>query len=154
MASKTIIAASVCIIGGLAYMNYQKTLPRGVRNNNPVNIEYNAVNDWEGQRGSDGRFVIFTNPAFGFRAGARVLRSYHRQGYRTLSQMINRFAPSHENDTSNYVINVSKWTDIDANEMVDVTTSEQLAVLLHAMSRMEVGSYYALDMARKGVEMA
>ncbi|WP_299695638.1 virion protein [uncultured Vibrio sp.] len=135
-------------------MNYQKTLPRGVRNNNPVNIEYNAVNDWEGQRGSDGRFVIFTNPAFGFRAGARVLRSYHRQGYRTLSQMINRFAPSHENDTSNYVINVSKWTDIDANEMVDVTTSEQLAVLLHAMSRMEVGSYYALDMARKGVEMA
>ncbi|MEZ8704138.1 virion protein [Vibrio cyclitrophicus] len=154
MASKTIIAAGVCIIGGLAYMTYKQTLPRGVRNNNPVNIEYNAANKWEGQRGSDGRFVIFSNPAYGFRAGARVLRSYHRQGYRTLSQMINRFAPSHENDTSNYVRNVSKWADIGENQMVDVTSAEQLAVLLHAMSRMEVGSFYTLKMARKGVEMA
>ena len=154
MASKTIIAASVCIIGGLAYMTYKHGLPRGVRNNNPVNIEFSPANNWEGQRGSDGRFVIFSNPAYGFRAGARVLRSYHRQGYRTLSQMINRFAPSHENDTSNYVRNVSKWSGIGENQTVDVTNSEQLATLLHSMSRMEVGPFYTLKMARKGVEMA
>ncbi|NAW66147.1 virion protein [Photobacterium halotolerans] len=135
-------------------MSYKATLPRGVRNNNPVNIEYNQANDWEGQKGSDGRFVIFSNPAYGFRAGARVLRSYYRQGYRTLSQMINRFAPSHENNTSAYVNNVSKWTGIGVNDAVDVTDANQLANLLHAMARMEVGQYYSLNMAQKGVAMA
>ncbi|EFP97433.1 hypothetical protein [Vibrio caribbeanicus] len=135
-------------------MTSKKDLPRGVRNNNPTNIEFSPANDWKGQRGSDGRFVIFNNPAHGFRAGAKVLRSYHRQGFVTLSQMINRFAPSHENDTSGYVRNVSKWSGIGENQVVDVTDSAQLATVLHSMSRMEVGPYYTLKMARKGVEMA
>ena len=52
MASKTIIAASVCIIGGLAYMTYRKTLPRGVRNNNPLNIRESKGDrtQWNGEQ--------------------------------------------------------------------------------------------------------
>nr|WP_257214420.1 virion protein [Vibrio coralliilyticus] len=158
MASKTIIAASVVLIGGLAYMTYRKSLPRGVRNNNPLNIREseNDRTQWNGESplDLDKSFEEFTHPVYGFRAGARVLRSYYRQGYKTLSQMIHRFAPPNENDTSLYVKHVSQWTGIGENQIVDVTDQEQLAKLLHAMSRKEVGNYYGINMAREGVAMA
>lgn len=158
MASKTIIAASVCIIGGLAYMTYRKTLPRGVRNNNPLNIRESKGDStqWKGEAllDTDKAFEEFKNPAFGFRAGARVLRSYARQGFQTLSEMINRFAPDHENDTNHYINFVSEQTGIAPNQRVNVDNNDELAKLLHAMSRMEVGSYYDLKMAQKGVALA
>lgn len=158
MASKTIIAASVCIIGGLAYMTYRKTLPRGVRNNNPLNIRESKGDrtQWDGEHllDLDKSFEEFKHPTYGFRAGARILRSYSRQGFRTLSEMINRFAPSIENDTELYIKHVSEWTGISPNQVVDVNNNEQLAKLLHAMSRKEVGNYYGLSMAREGVAMA
>lgn len=155
MANKTIIAVCVCLIGGAAYMTYKATLPLGVRQNNPMNIEYNKRNDWDGQLSNSGeRFARFKNPAFGFRAGAKVLRSYARQGFTTLSEMINRFAPSHENDTNTYVQNVSDWTGIGIHQRVDVNNDAELASVIHAMSRMEVGQYYDLNMAKKGVAMA
>ncbi len=155
MASKTIIAASICLIGGLSYMTYKATLPLGVKNNNPLNIEYSPRNDWDGQLSNNGeRFARFKHPAYGFRAAAKVLRSYSRQGFGTLAQMINRFAPGHENDTGLYIANVSEWTGIASNQVVDVNNDAELAAVIHAMSRMEVGQYYGLKMARKGVAMA
>ena len=155
MANKTIIAVCVCLVGGAAYMTYKATLPLGVRNNNPLNIEYNKRNDWDGQLSNSGeRFARFKNPAYGFRAAAKVLRSYARQGFTTLEEMINRFAPNHENDTSLYTKNVSDWTGIGINQRVDVNDDAELASVIHAMSRMEVGQYYGLTMAQKGVSMA
>ncbi|WP_099608357.1 virion protein [Vibrio coralliilyticus] len=139
-------------------MTYRKSLPRGVRNNNPLNIREseNDRTQWNGESplDLDKSFEEFTHPVYGFRAGARVLRSYYRQGYKTLSQMIHRFAPPNENDTSLYVKHVSQWTGIGENQIVDVTDQEQLAKLLHAMSRKEVGNYYGINMAREGVAMA
>lgn len=136
-------------------MTYKATLPLGVRNNNPLNIEYSPRNDWDGQLSNSGeRFARFKNPAYGFRAAAKVLRSYARQGFTTLDEMINRFAPSHENDTNLYTKNVSDWTGIGINQRVDVNDDEELASVIHAMSRMEVGQYYGLTMAKKGVAMA
>ncbi len=145
-------------VGGLIYMAYKQTLPRGVRNNNPLNIRESKgdTTQWQGESllDTDKSFEEFTNPAYGFRAGARVLRSYERQGFSTLKEMINRFAPSHENDTDNYTKFVSKETGIAPNQRVDVNDNDQLAKLLHTMSRMEVGNYYSLKMAQKGVSLA
>ncbi|MFT5879563.1 MAG: hypothetical protein ACI86X_000667 [Moritella sp.] len=154
MAYKTAIIA-VLALGGASYMTYKATLPLGVKNNNPLNIEYSPRNDWDGQLSNKGeRFARFKHPAYGFRAAAKVLRSYSRQGYSTLAQMINRFAPGHENDTGLYISNVSDWTGIASNQVVDVNDDAELAAVIHAMSRMEVGQYYGLKMARKGVSMA
>lgn len=154
MAYKTYIVASISLVGAV-YMTYKATLPLGVKNNNPCNIEYNKRNDWDGQLNNNGeRFAKFKNPAFGFRATAKILRSYARQGYTTLEQMINRFAPSHENNTNLYAKNVSDWTGIAQNQVVNVNNNDELARVIHAMSRMEVGQYYGLTMARKGVDMA
>ncbi|KHT64553.1 hypothetical protein RJ45_05825, partial [Photobacterium gaetbulicola] len=43
-------------------------MPRGIRNHNPLNIEYSKHNNWRGQVSSDGRFVIFEDDKWGFRA--------------------------------------------------------------------------------------
>ncbi|SJN60085.1 hypothetical protein VR7878_03989 [Vibrio ruber DSM 16370] len=141
--------------GGLTYMLYRATLPRGVRNNNPLNIR-DSSNNWEGKSAlnRDKEFEEFKHPVYGFRAGARIFRSYSRQGYKTLSQMIYRFAPDNENDTALYVQQVSQWTGIAPNQTIDVNDNDQLAHLLYAMSRKEVGNYYGLSMAQQGVAMA
>jgi len=139
-------------------MTYRATLPRGVRNNNPLNIRESEgdTTNWQGEHALnlDKAFEEFKHPVYGFRAGARILKSYSRQGFKTLSQIIHRFAPSHENDTELYIKQVCKWTGIEANQIVNVNDSDQLAKLLHAMSRKEVGNYYGLSMAREGVAMA
>ncbi len=139
-------------------MAYRQSLPRGVRINNPLNIRESEGDTtlWTGESAfdSDKSFEEFTHPVYGFRAGARILRSYQRKGYTTLSQMINRFAPSKENNTALYIQQVSDWTGIGPDEQVNVYDNEELAKLLHAMSRKEVGNYYGLEMAREGVAMA
>ncbi|MBN5203088.1 hypothetical protein JY494_26615, partial [Serratia marcescens] len=66
---------------------------RGLRNNNPGNIEASDKNPWEGQTGSDGRFAKFETPEHGIRALGKNLLSYQRQGYDTVSEIVNRWAP-------------------------------------------------------------
>ena len=43
--------------------------PKGIRNNNPMNLEFRTSIQWRGQLGSDGRFVVFDTPLNGLRAG-------------------------------------------------------------------------------------
>lgn len=85
------------------------TPARGIRNNNPLNIEYNAANQWNGQTGTDGRFATFDTPHNGIRAGARLMRNYDRKyGLNTVRGIVSRWAPPNENDTTAYVSSVAK----------------------------------------------
>ncbi|WP_120513127.1 virion protein [Photobacterium salinisoli] len=129
-------------------------VPRGIRNNNPLNIEYNKANDWKGQTGSDGRFAIFSNPAYGFRAGARVLRSYQRRGIVRLNDIISTFAPANENNTALYIEHVSQWTGFAPDSLIDVYDVNQVTRLLRAMARKEVGHQYTDAEVREGVMLA
>jgi len=92
-------------------MNYKKT--RGWRNNNPLNIRRGER--WIGlaSQPKDTEFCTFLTMPFGYRAGAKVLKSY----YRVLSQsgkpftvenIIRRWAPENENPTSSYVKRVTR----------------------------------------------
>ncbi len=130
------------------------SLPRGVRNNNPLNIR--VGNDWQGEAlvSRDDAFETFKNAEYGFRAGAKILRSYNRQGISTISGIISRFAPTNENNTQHYINSVCGWTGFSSNQTIDVYNQEQVATLLHAMSIMEVGRYYDIETARAGVAMA
>ncbi len=54
---------------------------RGIRNNNPGNIDYNPRNDWQGQLGYEQgvtkpRFARFDSPENGIRALAKLLINY------------------------------------------------------------------------------
>lgn len=132
--------------------------PRGVRANNPLNIEINDKNNWRGKVSPsiDVRFETFQAPEYGFRAGAILLRDTYqgRYGLETISELINRFAPSHENDSDNYAQFVAKQLGVSPNQPIDLRSDATLARLIHAMSIMEVGHYYSLEQVLQGVQMS
>jgi len=104
-----------------------------VRNNNPLNFRESKGDrtQWDGEHllDLDKNFEEFKHPVYGFRTGAGVLRSYSRQGFQTLSEIINCFAPPVENNTELYNKHVSEWTGIGRNQVVDLNNNEQLAQL-------------------------
>lgn len=82
-------------------------LPRGIRNNNPLNIRKGAR--WRGLRdfSTDKEFCEFQTMAFGFRAAFRTLITYYtKHDCKTLIDIIIRWAPHQENDTVAYINNV------------------------------------------------
>ncbi|MCA1778753.1 MAG: structural protein P5 [Xanthomonadaceae bacterium] len=115
---------STLIIGALgvalaAWGAYRMTkLPRGIRNNNPGNIEANAIR-WNGQTGDDGRFVTFDRMESGVRALTILISNYYyRHGLTTIRGMISRYAPSIENDTESYVNHVAHKAGLNPDEHI------------------------------------
>ena len=110
--------------------------PRGIRNNNPLNIE-DTGESWLGKVGNDGRFMVFETAGHGLRAGARILRTYrHKYGIKTIKDILNRFAPPSENNTQNYINFVSDKTGLPEDK--DLTDNDYPAVLA-AMVNLENG---------------
>lgn len=66
---------------------------RGIRNNNPGNLEASQDFQCQGQTGNDERFATFTSPEHGIRALGVNLLSYQRRGLNTISKIISRWAP-------------------------------------------------------------
>lgn len=113
---------------------------RGIRNNNPGNIEYNAATNWQGQLGSDGRFVKFDTMENGVRALARVLMTYRdRYGLNTVRKIITRYAPSHENDTGAYVRSVARFMGVTEDQVIDTRMASRMFPLIRGIIRHEVG---------------
>ena len=71
--------------------------------NNPLNIRYSEKNQWLGQTGERNGFCVFSEEKYGWRAGFVLLKNYYKKGFRTVSQIVHRFAPASENPTSSYV---------------------------------------------------
>lgn len=75
---------------------------RSWRNNNPGNIEYGDFARRYGAIGTDGRFAIFPDEATGQRARAALIFNGDKYRNLTLTQAIERYAPSSENHTTAY----------------------------------------------------
>lgn len=71
--------------------------------NNPLNIRYSEKNEWLGQTGERNGFCVFSEEKYGWRAAFVLLKNYYKKGFRTVSQIVHRFAPASENPTSSYV---------------------------------------------------
>lgn len=133
-----------------------RTLPRGVRNNNPGNIDYSKANQWQGQVGIETgvdkpRFAKFDMPENGIRAIAKLLINYHGKGYTTVRAMINRWAPPVENDTGAYVNSVAAKLGIDADQPLTIS-AYMLEVMTAAIIQHENGyAPYSIDVIRRGV---
>jgi len=129
--------------------------PRGFRNNNPGNIRSNTIK-WKGAVGNDGQFVKFATPEDGFRAMARILRTYNAK-YKadTVSEIINRWSPPSENPTTNYIDFVAKKLGKKPDDKIDIGNNQELAKLIRAMIEFENGkSKFPYDDATvlRGVE--
>lgn len=118
--------------------------PRGVRNNNPGNIDFNPRNDWVGQLGlelgvSKPRFARFDSPENGIRALGKLLLNYRgkdglpgvgKPGIDTPLELINRWAPSNENDTQAYATAIAKRLGVGVKTSIDVAKPKTLRELV------------------------
>lgn len=123
-------------------MEKQKT-PRGIRNNNPLNIR--KGNDWQGERHpqTDHAFEEFESMEMGLRAGFKVLQSYVKRRIDTPAKIIARWAPANENNTQAYLDYVCKRARLNPNDKLNFVVSgiekNKLCCLVWAMCEMECG---------------
>ena len=94
---------------------------RGIENNNPGNIRLSKEKFvGEIQPSRDPEFKQFRSMAYGYRALMRVLKTYyHKHGLRTIRGIVNRWAPTSENPTGNYISAVVRDTGKGADEPLE-----------------------------------
>jgi hypothetical protein len=130
------------------------TGPRGIRNNNPGNINFG---DWARSHGATGveagkggRFATFGNAQAGLDALADLLRSYMARGVDTVASIIAKYAPAGENNTAAYVASVAARLGVDANAHLDPRNLQQMAGLIDSIVRVENGKNpYAPEMLQR-----
>ena len=133
----------------------QQKIPRGIRNNNPLNIR--VGNNWRGEvsQPTDHTFEQFTEMKWGVRAAFIVLRNYIvRHGLNTIRKIIARWAPASENDTQAYIDTVAKRSNIAPDEVIRWDNTCQMMALLLAMSYVENGQEIPLDAVVDGWTLA
>ncbi|MFZ4823640.1 structural protein [Pseudomonas putida] len=134
---------------------------RGVRNNNPGNIDYSPANKWNGQLGLEEgvakpRFARFDTPENGIRALGKLLQTYQRvYGLNTVAKIINRWAPSSENDTAAYVRSVEQRIGSAPGAKIQLTDPATLkgfvvAIIIHE----NAGNPYTDAVISEGVRRA
>lgn len=128
---------------------------RGVRNNNPGNIEAGS-NSWDGQAGSDGRFAKFVTPEHGIRALGKNLLSYQRQGYDTVSEIVNRWAPAKDgNNTEAYIAALCKQLSVNPDDQLNMSDINTLRQLCAGIIKHENGKQpYSNEQLNTGVSAA
>lgn len=116
-------------------------LPRGLRNNNPGNIEDGPLaKSLPGYAGSDGRFAKFDTPDNGLNAMDALLTSYGRRGLKTVGDVVGRWAPaSDNNDVGAYARFVSP--NGDPNAPVDLSDPAQRKQIVGRMAMYENGMH-------------
>ena len=116
--------------------------PRGIRTNNPGNIRHGA--NWHGLNPDGGKidpaFCVFTDSIYGIRALAKVLVNYKKiHGLNTVRQIISRYAPPNENQTTAYIQSVAKQLGVYPDTIIDIEERGVLTVFIKAVIRMENG---------------
>lgn len=119
--------------------------PRGLRNNNPLNIRISGI-AWRGKRplseNTDGSFEQFDTLTNGIRAALINIRTYIRKyKINTPQTIIQRWAPASDgNDTEAYVAKVCKLTGYAPGEVISGYNQYQLCRLAWAMACVECGT--------------
>lgn len=129
--------------------------PRGIRNNNPGNIEKGVGFDGEVE-GNDPRFATFKAPEDGIRGLAVNLLTYQRRhGLDTVQGIIGRWAPDSENETGAYVQQVSRVVGVQPDDRLDLSNPTVLARLTAAIIQHENGMQpYTTAQMEEGIDAA
>jgi hypothetical protein len=141
---------------------------RGVRNNNPGNIDYNPRNQWQGQLAPDPtvekRFARFDTAENGIRALAKLILAYRGKdgmpgiggsGIDTVREVINRWAPGVENDTESYIRAVAAGVGAQPNQPVDLRDQKILTAITIGIIKHENGGVpYSAAVISEGIRRA
>lgn len=118
----------------------KKVQPRGIRNNNPLNIRIG--NTWLGERPNptDPAFEEFVTMEYGLRAAFLILRRYIRRYKKnTISSIVSTWAPASENNTIKYIDHVAQMTHLSPDEPIDYYDRDTMCKLVAAMAQVECG---------------
>ncbi|WP_282748917.1 lytic transglycosylase [Hafnia paralvei] len=117
--------------------------PRGIRNNNPGNIDYRGQVGAELER-PGGRFARFNTAYDGLKAMANQLMRYFEgktTGRRltSLTDIISTWAPGNENNTAAYIDQLSKMMGVSPNAMLNLKDPQVMASLMSGIIHHENG---------------
>ena len=120
-------------------------VPRGIRNNNPLNIR--VGNNWRGEKTvkTDKAFEEFTSMEYGVRAGFIILKKYMTgyngltRKFNTIDLIIRRWAPASENNTEAYISQVCKLSGIPRHQQISFSQRSLMVAQVDAMIRVECG---------------
>jgi hypothetical protein len=119
-----------------------RPMPRGIRNNNPGNIRLG--DNWRGlcDLQTDKSFCQFGEIRYGIRALAYILRVsyFQRRALNTVTDIINRWAPTNENDTGAYISAVSHSIQCGPNDPINLLDDDVLAAFCAAIIKHENGA--------------
>jgi hypothetical protein len=144
------------------------SVTRGVRNNNPGNIDYNPRNQWQGQLAPDPaiekRFARFDTAENGIRALAKLILAYRGKdgmpgigstGIDTVREVISRWAPGVENDTESYIKAVAAGVGAQPNQPIEIRNFRTLIALTTGIIKHENGGVpYSPEVIADGVQRA
>lgn len=133
----------------------KKTLPRGIRNNNPLNIRIG--NKWKGEveNPTDKKFEQFVSMVYGLRAGFILLRHYiNRYHLNTVHDIIYRWAPPTENNTTRYCCLVAARMNIGVWDVLKYDDEETMVQLVSAMCYVECGCEIDKEQIHEGYKLA
>lgn len=136
-----------------------KKLPRGIRNNNPLNIR--KGNNWKGEvsRSTDGEFEQFVSMQWGIRAGFKILKNY-MTGYggrvkplTNIHDIIHRWAPPNENNCRAYIDSVCRFSGLHEFERLQFSDRNKMLALVDGMIRVECGQPVSLDIIASAYDL-
>lgn len=122
------------------------SLPRGIKNNNPLNIEFSKSNNWHGQlkynKIIEPRFCRFSDTMWGYRCAAIILRKYiNVYKCNTITKIVERWAPSTDNNnTKAYIATVVKLSDVAADTVIKFDDMVTMLRIMSAMTVVECGN--------------
>lgn len=127
-------------------------VPRNVKNLNPGNVDRTSI-VWQGMSPiqSDPRFITFVAPQWGFRCMARILKGDYREGCLTVHQIIDKWAPPTENNTSAYVIDVAQRLGVGIDDAL--VFPPQLLGLMKAIAIHEGGCPWPDSVIQLGIDL-
>lgn len=117
------------------------SLPRGIRNNNPGNLQFMGQAGAVPEPGS-GRFARFGSMQQGIAALYRQIQLYKSRGINTLAKLAAKYAPPNENDTGAYLSQLVKSTGFGANSALDFSNPAVAESIIRGISRNENGGNY------------
>ena len=117
-------------------------IPRGIRNNNPLNIRIG--NSWLGEvsKPTDNEFEQFVHVSYGIRAGFILLKRYiNRYKLNTIEKIISRWAPRNENNTRLYIEHITKRMNIAHDTQLHYEDKDRMCALVYEMVYEENGQH-------------
>lgn len=136
-----------------------KIQPRGLRNNNPLNIR--KGNNWRGERPvqHDNQFEEFESLEYGFRAAIKLIKNYIEgkgsagKPLNTIEKIIRRWAPPSENATSKYIDYVAGCTGLHPSQVISFQDRNTICNIVQAMAMVECGQMIDLDIIKSAYDM-